>query len=307
VQEHSTILVSGAAGFIGSHLCDGLLAAGYRVRGADNFSFGSPDNLAAAMCHPDFEFVEAELTNAADCARLCQGVFAVLHHAARVGVPASITDPASCERDTLHTTLALLSAARQARVSRFVLASTAAVYGDAHCPVTEQVPLNPLSPYGEFKRAAELAVAEFSGGASLRYFNVYGPRQSPASPYAGVITVFADRVARGLPLVVCGDGAQTRDFIHVSDVVAANIATLRHDGSLSKQPMNIGTGRGTTMLDLAGTLGRVIGRRPEISHAPARPGDIRDSWADVTTARRLIDFKARVPLEHGLRTMLEAR
>jgi UDP-glucose 4-epimerase len=301
------ILVTGAAGFIGSHLCDGLLAGGYRVRGADNLSSGAAANLAAAREHSQFEFVQAELTSAADCARVCDGAGGVLHHAARVSVPASFADPDASRRDTLHTTRCLIDTARNAGVTRFVLAGTAAVYGDAACPVPEDAPLSPLSPYGEAKRDAEVALLDSSlDGAALRYFNVYGTRQMAGSPYAGVITVFADRLQRGQPLIIHGDGAQKRDFVHVSDIVRANIAALRHPGPIKGRPINIGTGRAVTMIELAETLGRVLGRKPVIEHTAPREGDIRDSWADVALAREVLGWSAHVSLEQGLRDMLGA-
>ncbi len=306
-KPQPTILVTGAAGFIGSHLCDGLLAEGYRVRGADNLSSGSRGNLQSALQHPAFRFVDADVADAAACARLCDGVHAVLHHAARVSVPASFADPAATRRDTLDTTTSLLQAARNAGVARFILAGTAAVYGDAPCPVREDAALKPLSPYGDAKRESELALAE-SGldGATLRYFNVYGPRQAPASPYAGVIAVFADRLRRGEPLVVFGDGEQRRDFVQVADVVRANIAALRVPGTLGGRAINIGTGFGVTLIELARTLGRVLGREPRLVHEAQRRGDIRDSWADVSRAATELDWRARVELETGLRAMLEA-
>jgi UDP-glucose 4-epimerase len=305
VNDSPLILVTGAAGFIGSHLCDGLLAAGHRVRGVDNLSSGVAANLDAARLHPQFEFVQGELTDASECTRACDGAHAVLHHAARVSVPASFADPGASRRDTLDTTRHLIDAARNAGVARFVLAGTAAVYGDAACPVPEDAPLSPLSPYGEAKRDAEAALRD-SGldGATLRYFNVYGTRQMAGSPYAGVITVFADRLQRGAPLTIHGDGAQKRDFVHVSDIVGANIAVLRHPSRLHGHPINIGTGRAVTMIELAETLGRVLDREPVLEHTAPREGDIRDSWADVTLALETLRWTAQVSLEQGLRDML---
>lgn len=300
------ILVTGAAGFIGSHVCDGLLAAGLRVRGADNLSFGSLDNLAQARENPAFEFVQADLADAADCARACYGVQAVLHHAARVGVPDSISDPQACERDTAQSTFALLHAAAQGGARRFVLASTAAVYGDAPCPVREDSPCAPLSPYGRFKLAAEVAVANARGidGVSLRYFNVYGPRQSPASAYAGVITRFAQRLREGKPLTIFGDGRQTRDFIHVSDIVRANIAALR-PAPLKGQAINIATSKTVNMLELGSLMAKILGCKPKYEYKPERQGDIHNSWAEVKQAQQVLSFKASVPLAQGLRELLK--
>lgn len=300
------VLVTGAAGFIGSHLCDGLLAAGLRVRGADNLSFGSRDNLRQALAHPAFELVEAELKDASACASACEGVSAVLHHAARVGVPDSLRDPDACRRDTLTTTENLLRAAGTAGVQRFVLASTAAVYGDAACPVREDAATSPLSPYGEFKLAAEAALRE-SGldGVSLRYFNVYGARQSPSSPYASVVTLFVDGLRRNEPVTVYGDGHQRRDFLHVSDVVRANLAALRCAERLGGRSVNIGSGVGVSMLELAALLGRALGREASVQHKPPRPGDIRESWADTALAQSVLGFKVQRRLAEGLRELLE--
>lgn len=299
------VTVTGAAGFIGSHIVDGLLAAGYSVRGVDNLSFGSMDNLAQARQHPNFRFIEFDLKNPAHCLAACNGAHAVLHHAARVGVPDSIADPDASRRDTLDTTTNLLAAARDSAVQRFVLASTAAVYGDAPCPVREDATTRPLSPYGEHKLAAERALAQ-SGliGVSLRYFNVYGPRQGAASPYAGVITRFADSIRRGDELTIFGDGQQRRDFLHVSDVVAANLAALR----APKLPaaVNIGSGVGVSMLHLIKLLAEIRGVIPRVRHRPPRQGDIRDSWADTALAETMIGFRAGKSLEVGLRELLGA-
>jgi UDP-glucose 4-epimerase len=299
------ILVTGAAGFIGSHVCDGLLAAGYRVRGVDNLSFGRLDNLARARENPDFDFVQAELSDLASCFTVCEEVQAVLHHAARVGVPESFADPDACSRDTVHTTFNLLEAAANAGARRFVLASTAAVYGEAPCPVAEDAPREPFSPYGEFKESAEMAVSIVRevDGVSLRYFNVYGERQDPRSPYAGVIAVFADRLRRGLPLTIYGNGRQTRDFIHVSDIVRANLAALQAR-SLYGRAINIGTGRGVDLITLARTIGAILGREPQLQFEEEREGDIPNSWADVALAQELLQFKANVTLEQGLRELL---
>lgn len=299
------VTVTGAAGFIGSHIVDGLLAAGYSVRGVDNLSFGSLDNLAQARQHPNFQFLEFDLKDTAHCLAACNGAHAVLHHAARVGVPDSIADPDASRRDTLDTTTNLLAAARDSSVQRFVLASTAAVYGDAPCPVQEDAPTKPLSPYGEHKLAAERALAQ-SGlfGVSLRYFNVYGPRQSAASPYAGVITRFAHSIRRGDELTIFGDGQQRRDFLHVSDVVAANLAALR--APTLPAAVNIGSGAGVSMLALVQRLGEIADAKPRVRHLPPRPGDIRDSWADTSMARATLGFTANKSLDAGLRDLLGA-
>lgn len=307
MAEGALVLVTGAAGFIGSHLCDAVLAAGYRVRAADREVAG--ENLAAASKQPGFEFAKADLSDAAACRKLCVGANFVLHHAALASVPASIEDPLRCHRDTLDTTVNLLAASRDFGVQRFVLASSAAVYGNTPAaPVGEDLHGEPLSPYAAAKSASEQYVRAFArlglDGVSLRYFNVYGPRQRPDSSYSGVITIFAARVASGKSLTVFGDGRQTRDFIHVSDVCRANLAAIGHAAPLAGGALNIGTGRAVNLLELAEGIGQTVGRQPVIEHQPARAGDIRDSCADVSRAARVLGFRAQVDLESGLATVV---
>ena len=308
MAQGELVLVTGAAGFIGSHLCDALLAQGYRVRGADRHA--NAPNLAAARKHAAFEYVQAELAVEAACARACAGVGFVLHHAALASVPASIKEPLRCHRDTLDTTLGLLVASRAAGVKRFVLASSAAVYGDTPAaPVGEDVACNPLSPYAAAKAAGELYVKAFArmglDGVSLRYFNVYGPRQRPDSPYSGVITIFASLARASHPVTVFGDGLQTRDFLHVRDVCRANLAAIGHGKPLGGACLNIGTGRSVTLLELARGIGRAAGLHVQIDHKPARAGDIRNSCADVSRAARTLGFRAEVELEQGLATVVQ--
>lgn len=302
------VLITGAAGFIGSHLCDVMLEAGYRVRAADKAA--ANDNLSAARSHKGFDFAQGDLTDSAFCTTLCTGVQFILHHAALASVPASIEDPLRCHRDTLDTTLHLLHAARKTGVQRFVLASSAGVYGNTPAaPVGEDVQCNPLSPYAAAKAAAEQYVKAFANlgldGVSLRYFNVYGPRQQPDSPYSGVMTIFADRARAGKPLMVHGDGLQTRDFLHVSDVARANLAAIRHKRPLAGAALNIGTGRSVNLINLARSIGKAVKREVKLTHGAAREGDIRHSCADISRAARVLGFRAEVGLEDGLATILK--
>jgi UDP-glucose 4-epimerase len=307
MAEGELVLVTGAAGFIGSHLCDALLAAGFRVRAADRHA--QADNLQGARKHAGFEYRQVDLADPAACLESTAGVQHILHHAAMASVPASIKDPLACHRDTLDTTLNLLAGARAAGAKRFVLASTAAVYGETPAaPVGEDVASDPLSPYAAAKAAGELYVKAFAklgvDGVSLRYFNVYGPRQRPDSAYSGVITIFASLARASHPITMFGDGLQTRDFVHVSDVCRANLLALGHRKPLGGVCINIGTGRSVTLLELARGVGAAVGRNVQIRHEPARQGDIRNSCADVSRAARLIGFRAEVELEPGLATIV---
>lgn len=309
VSEMGTILVTGAAGFIGSHVCDTLLQGGFMVRGADNISTGHADNLSQARQRPAFSLLAGDLAEPEFCAQACAGVRHVLHLAAYASVPGSMRDPARCHRDTVTTTLNLLHAAGHAKAARFVLASAAAVYGETpNAPVGEDMALDPLSPYGAAKAAAEMYVRAFAhaglDGGSLRLFNVYGARQRPDAAYSGVITLFADRLRRGLPLTVFGDGAQTRDYVHVSDIARAFLRALTCKEPLRGRAFNIGTGQAISLLHLADVLGRVLGIEPVIESQPERAGDIRHSWADTARARRVLGFSAEVDIASGLQRVL---
>lgn len=309
MSETGTILVTGASGFIGSHVCDALLQAGFTVRGADNLSTGHADNLAGARQHPGFELLAGDLAEPEFCAKACAGVSHVLHLAAYASVPGSMHDPARCHRDTVTTTIHLLHAAKACGARRFVLASAAAVYGETpNAPVGEDMALDPLSPYGAAKAAAEMYVRAFAhaglDSGSLRLFNVYGARQRPDAAYSGVITLFADRLRRGLPLTVFGDGAHTRDYVHVSDIARAFLRALTCKEPLRGRAFNIGTGQAISLLHLADVLGRVLGVEPVIESRPERPGDIRHSWADTARARRVLGFSAEVDIAAGLQRTL---
>jgi len=286
-----------------------MLAAGYAVRAVDNLSGGSLDNLAAALEHPDFAFQQLDLKESAACRNACTGIEVVLHQAALASVPTSIADPLRCHHETLDTTVNMLEAALRQGCRRFLYASSASIYGDTTAaPVAESLPFSPMSPYAAAKAGSEHYVQAFArmglDGASLRYFNVYGARQRADSSYSGVISIFAARARQGLPVTVYGDGLQSRDFVHVRDVCAANLAALRHSKPLAGTAINIGTGRSVTLLTLLEGIGSALGCAISVHHQPARQGDIRHSCADVSRARKLLGFSADTGLEQGLKSFL---
>ncbi|MBL8481528.1 MAG: NAD-dependent epimerase/dehydratase family protein [Rhodocyclaceae bacterium] len=299
------VLVTGGAGFIGSHSVDALLGAGARVRVLDNFSTGKRENLPAAA--PQLEIVAGDIRDVATVERCVAGVSHVLHLAAQVSVAASVSQPLNSASVNVTGFLNVLEASRKAGAKRLVYASSAAVYGDpTRLPIDESAPTAPLSPYGLEKlvndQYAELYRDLYGqSNCGLRYFNVYGPRQDPHSPYSGVISVFAQRLRAGAPITINGDGRQTRDFIFVGDVARANLAALQCD---TPGVVNIATGRSVTLLDLVGALATTTATPPQVQHGPPREGDIRYSAAD--NSRLVSDLRCAefVPLEHGLYALM---
>lgn len=301
------ILVTGGAGFIGSHSVEHLLADGHAVRVLDDFSSGKRANLPV---HPQLEIVEGDIRDAARVERAIAGCDRVLHLAAQVSVRASVDDPCDSASRNLTGFLNLLDAARRHGARRFVYASSAAVYGQPETlPLDEGSPVRPVSPYGLEKLVNDQYAALFLGlyglsGLGLRYFNVYGPRQDPNSPYAGVLSKFVERLSRQLPLTVFGDGEQTRDFIYVGDVAEFNRRALFSD---STGVLNVATGNSRTLNSVIAILGDILGRAPEVSLAPRPDGDIVHSAcrnAGLTDALGRHEF---IGLESGLRRLLEAR
>lgn len=295
------ILVTGGAGFIGSHIVRALTDAGSKVRVLDDLSSGRAENLAGL----DVEFVRGDICDAAIVAQAVRGVRAVCHHAAMISVPRSVEDPLGSHRINVEGTLNLLEAARRAGAPRFVLASSAAIYGDEpSLPKTEQSPQRPQSPYALHKLIGEGYLKLYHDlygmdTLSLRYFNVYGSRQDPASPYAAVIPLFIDALREGRRPTVYGDGKQTRDFVYVDDVARANLAALTvpdPDGRV----VNVAGGRRIDLLELLDTLGEIFTVSPAPLFAPARLGDVRHSVAAVDAAAELLNFRPTVSLREGL-------
>ncbi|UTV81282.1 NAD-dependent epimerase/dehydratase family protein [Acidithiobacillus sp. YTS05] len=298
------ILVIGGAGFIGSHTVDHLLAEGYAVRVLDDFSTGHRENLPNS--HPQLEIIVGSVEDATILQTAVAGVSAVLYLAAQVSVQRSLEDPVRSAEQNIVGFVRVLERARRHSL-RVVYASSAAVYGDPEVlPVQETAPLRPISPYGLEKYSNEL-YAELFGrlyGLSqlgLRYFNVYGPRQDPHSPYSGVISRFVEQLHSRQPLTVRGDGLQERDFIHVADVARANLAALR--GTVNGV-VNVASGTATTIGELAELLIELNLGEGEMQWVPRQSGDIRHSQADVSRMQQVLG-QANIPLNRGLRTLLE--
>ncbi|MDD3760329.1 MAG: NAD-dependent epimerase/dehydratase family protein [Acidithiobacillus sp.] len=298
------ILVIGGAGFIGSHSVDHMLAEGYAVRVLDDFSTGRRENLPKG--HPQLEIIAGSVEDATILQVAFTEVSAVLYLAAQVSVQRSLEDPVQSAEQNIVGFVRVLEQARRYSV-RVVYASSAAVYGDPEVlPLQETAPLRPISPYGLEKYSNEL-YAELFGrlyGLSqlgLRYFNVYGPRQDPRSPYSGVISRFIDQLQNGRPLTVRGDGLQERDFIHVADVARVNLAALR---SAVNGVVNVASGRATTIGELAELLIELNLGKGEMQRVLRQSGDIRHSQADVSRMQQVLG-RANIPLNRGLRTLLE--
>jgi UDP-glucose 4-epimerase len=300
-------LITGGAGFIGSHLAETLSAEGHSVWILDNFHTGRRQNLAAIRNR--VEIMKGDVRDRRAVQAAVKGADYVLHQAALVSVTQSLEKPGETLAVNLNGTLTVLQAARKAGVRRVVLASSCAVYGDGRIPAREDQAPAPLSPYAVSKLAAESLAVSFyhSYGfpvVCLRYFNVFGPRQDPRSPYSGVIAIFTARAAAGKPVVIYGDGKQTRDFVYVADVVAANRLACTAEGAAGRA-VNIGTGRGRSLLDLRAEINALSATPLQTTFAEARPGDIYHSRSDPSRARRLLGFRAQTDFRAGLRRTLE--
>jgi UDP-N-acetylglucosamine/UDP-N-acetyl-alpha-D-glucosaminouronate 4-epimerase len=301
-------LITGGSGFIGSHIAEALLAQGRRVRVVDNLSTGKRQNLDGL----DLEFVTGDLSEAAIATAACAGVEHVYHLAARPSVPWSLQHPEAAYQANHGTTLQLIEAATRAGVKRIVFSSSSAIYGDnPTLPKREAMLPEPKSPYAEHKLLGERALkaaheqAAFEA-VSLRYFNVYGPRQDPSSPYSGVISLFAQWAQKGQQAQIFGDGLQTRDFVFVSDVVQANLAAMQAVLPETGPVINIATETAISILDLwAAVCDAAEIPFREVELLPDRPGDVRHSLANLDRARSILDFEPQVDFIQGLRQALQ--
>ena len=302
------ILVTGGAGFIGSHLCDALAARGEAVRVLDDLSTGREANLAALRGR--VELVRGSVVDPAAVARAVQGAATVFHLAACPSVPRSFDEPDFCHAVNATGTLHVVVAAARARCRRLVFASSCAIYGDAGRErVGEERAPAPRSPYAAQKLLGEHYLRQYGGAlgletVALRFFNVFGPRQDPGSPYSGVISIFCERLLRGEPVTIHGDGLQTRDFVEVSDVIQALLGAADAPAAAGGT-FNVATGVGHTLLDLAAALARQTGATAAPRHGPARTGDIRHSLADISRARAVLGYVARTGLAEGLGRTLQ--
>ncbi len=298
-----TFLVTGGAGFIGSHLVEGLLRRGDRVRVLDNFLTGKRENLAPFA--RDIELIEGDLRDAEACRRAVRGVEVVFHEAALPSVPRSVADPGLTNDINVGGTLNLLLAARDAGVRRVVFASSSSVYGDdPELPKHEGKEGVLLSPYAVTKHVAEKYAQTFHilyglETISLRYFNVFGPRQDPASQYAAAVPQFVTRILRGEAPTIYGDGEQSRDFTFVANVVAGNFLAADKAG-LGREIMNLACGEGITVNRLAAEINSILGASVRPVHVAERPGDIRHSLADISRARAALGFEPGVGFREGL-------
>ncbi|UCC68070.1 MAG: SDR family oxidoreductase [Armatimonadota bacterium] len=297
-------LVTGGAGFIGSHLVEALVKRGERVRVLDDFSAGRRENLAGAAGR--VEVLEGDIKDVEACRRACEGVGYVLHHAARVSVEESLADPVGCHEVNALGTLKMLCAAREAGCKRFVYAGSASVYGDtATIPHREDMAERPLSPYAVAKHVGELYCRAFFDlyeldTVVLRYFNVFGPRQDASSPYSGVIAKFVGDLLQGKGITVYGDGEQSRDFVAVENVVNANLLACTAAEAPGKV-MNIGCGERMSVNRLGEELRELTGVSCEVGHGAARSGEVRHSQADIRRAREVLGYEVAVPVMEGLR------
>lgn len=303
------VLVTGGCGFIGSAIARAWVARGQSVRVLDDLSTGSLENLTSIR--EGIDWIRGDVRDPAVCRQACRGTRIVFHQAALPSVLRSIEDPATTHEVNVNGSLNMLLAARDAGVERFVFASSSSVYGDTEwLPKKESDPVEPLSPYALSKLTGEHYVRLFHRlygltGFSLRYFNVFGPRQDPDSPYAAVIPSFVRALRENRPLVIHGDGRQTRDFTYIDDVVAANLACAAAPASAGGRTYNIAAGKRTSILDLGQALCAAMERPFDPRYGDARPGDVRDSQADAAAAREVLGWEAKAPLEVGLRHTVE--
>ena len=303
----ASYLVTGGAGFIGSHLTEELLRRGEQVRVVDSLITGHRHNLAHLS---GIDFLEGDLADLSVAKRAVQGVDYVLHQAAIPSVPRSVDDPITSNRANIDSTLNVLVAARDAGVKRVVYAGSSSAYGNTPTlPKQEDMPPNPLSPYALQKLVGEQYMQMFTAlygleTVTIRYFNVFGPRQDPSSPYSGVISVFAKALLNNAAPTIYGDGEQTRDFTFVANVADGVLKAVKASGASGKV-INVATGSRISLNRLFTSMRDMIGSRVEAKYGPTRAGDVKDSIADITRARTLLGYEPTVSLEEGLKKTID--
>jgi len=308
IAKDSRLLVTGGAGFIGSHLVERLLELGMRVRVVDDLSTGRRSNIQPFL--KDIEFVEGTLADSSVAQRVCDGCDYVLHQAAIPSVPRSVRDPRGTHEASTTATMNVLEAARAAGVRRVIYAASSSAYGNAEAAIkTEDLVPQPCSPYAAAKLAGEHYLRAWHGvygleTVSLRYFNVFGPRQDPTSEYSAVIPRFITAALRGEPPVIYGDGMQSRDFTYVANNVEANLLACVAPTAPGKV-MNVACGGSYSLLDLVGAIGRILGREIQPRFEPARIGDVKHSLAGIEMATRVLGYAPRVSFDEGLRRTVE--
>ncbi len=307
-HKSERFLVTGGAGFIGSNICRRLVREGCFVRVVDNLLTGKRSNLAEIW--DQIEFVEADMGVPEVARSVVQGIDVILHEGALPSVPRSVDDPAATHQHCVDATFTLLLAARDARVKRFVYAASSAAYGDTPTlPKVETMAPHPLSPYAVGKLVGEYYCSVFSKvfgveTIALRYFNVFGPQQDPASQYAAAIPAFVTAILRDQPPTIYGDGEQSRDFTYVDNVVQANLLAARAKETHG-EVVNIACGEAVTVNAIIGMINRLLGKNVKPIYAPARPGDVKHSLADITAAGKLIGFKPVLLFREGLEKSID--
>jgi UDP-glucose 4-epimerase len=303
-------LITGAAGFIGSSLVRALLERGEQVRGVDNFATGKRENLAEVLHQMDFR--EADILDLDAMRSACEGVDYVLHEAAIPSVPKSVIDPLGSNRANVDGTMNVLVAARDAKVKRVIYAASSSAYGDTPTlPKQETMPPNPISPYAVAKLASEFYMVSFYRcygleTVCLRYFNIFGPRQDPASPYSGVLAKFSMQMLRGEQPTIFGDGETSRDFTFIDNAVSANLLACSAPGAeCAGRVFNCATGRRITLNQTFEAMKELTGYKGTVKYAPERSGDIKHSLADISRAEKHIGYKVLVNFEEGLRRTVE--
>lgn len=303
-------LITGIAGFIGSSLARGVLAQGDQVRGIDNLSTGNRANLADIAGQVDFR--EADLLDMDAVRAACMGVDYIFHEAAIPSVPKSVIDPLGSNRANVDATVNVLVAAKDAKVKRVVYAASSSAYGDTPTlPKREDMSPNPISPYAVAKLASEYYMTSFYRcygleTVCLRYFNIFGPRQDPSSPYSGVLAKFITQMLQGETPTILGDGKQSRDFTYIDNAVNANLLAAKAPAAeVAGQVFNVATGRRVDLNETFATLKQIIGFQGEVKYGPERAGDVKHSLADMTRAEKHLGYKPTVNFEEGLKRTID--